>query len=121
MGIWNDHICTFCPSLPWWKYLTAVTKELVSRQRPFAGRSEIQVFHAVTRGEVPSFSSQSENETSTIRNMLEEICCRCWTNDPALRPTMNDIVRDLRPETWFLQEDQNPKYISEISDLGREL
>ena len=102
----------------------AITKELVSRQRPFAGRNEIQVFHAVTRGEVPLFAPRSEDEASLIRDRLEKICQRCWTNDPALRPTMHDLVEDLRPGLWFLQEDQSPKHLvhdNEISDLGRAL
>ena len=79
---------------------------------------------AITREEVPSLPPQSQNEQSTIRDMLERICRGCWTSDPALRPTMRDIVRDLRPETWFLQEDESPKHLAYndvISNLEKAL
>ena len=79
---------------------------------------------AITQGTVPSFPPQPENERNTIREKLEETSRRCWTSDPSLRLTMHDIVRDLKHETWILQEDQSPKHLghnNEISDLGRAL
>ena len=79
---------------------------------------------AITREEVPSLPPQLQNEKSTIRDMLEGICRGCWTSDPALRPTMRDIVRDLRPETWFLQEDEvscHLAYNDRISNLEKAL
>ena len=99
-------------------------QELVSRHRPFGGLSDFQVMLAVTQGEVPLFPPRPDNEPSTIRDMFEKTCRRCWTNDPALRPAMRDIVGDLRPETWFLQEDESlerPIHIDEIPNLGRAL
>ena len=74
---------------------------------------------AVKQGKVPSFPPQSKAEPSTIRAMLEKICRRCWTSDPALRPTMRDIVRDLRPETWFLQEDESGKHLAYSDGISR--
>ena len=84
-----------------------ITKELVSRQRPFAGMNDYQVLLAIIQGETPSFPPRSKNELNMIRDMLEKLCRRCWASNPAHRPTMHDIIGDLRPETWFLQEDQS--------------
>ena len=101
----------------------SITKELVTLQRPFAGRNEIQVFQAVTRREVPSFPPQPGNEISTIRDMLEKICRQCWISDPAFRPTMHDIVGDLDTLAPSVQEDQSPKDLvhDEISNLASAL
>ena len=123
MGVWYDHIRTFWQTLLFGKHLMVITKELVSRRRPFAGRNEIQVFHAVTRGEVPSFTPSPNNEPSTIQDTLEEICRRCWTHDPARRPTMHDIIRDLRSEAWF-QEERSLKQLvngDEMSNVRKAL
>ena len=51
---------------------------------------------AITQGKVPAFPPQSKDEPSTIRGMLEEIYRRCWTDDPALHPTMYEVVGDLK-------------------------
>ena len=56
--------------------------------------------------------------------MLEQMCRRCWKSELVLRPTMHDIVGDLRPETWFLQNTQSSKQLvhdDEISDLEKAL
>ena len=76
---------------------------------------------AITQGEVPESPPQSNNETSIVRDTLEKICQRCWTSDPVVRPTMSDIATDLRPETWFLRENQGSNHVvhdDEISNLG---
>ena len=125
MGVWNDRICAL--RLQYFLTLEASDKdckELITRQRPFMGRNEVLVMHAVTHGEIPSFPSRSNNTPDMIRDMLEKICRRCWTSSPGLRPTMRDIVDDLRPETWFLREyriSSHPIHNSGVSNLKKAL
>ena len=73
-----------------------VMKELISRQKPFAGLTDYQIILAIIQGETPSFSSQTESTARMEQDVLEDICRRCWANDPARRPAMQDIISDLQ-------------------------
>ena len=81
---------------------------------------------AITQGKTPSFPLQSDDtlDAIVIRDMLEQLCRQCWAQDTARRPTMHDIVCDLRLEKLFIQEDEITMHLphdSEVSKLERAL
>ena len=88
-------------------HLTLMTKELVSRKRPFEGLRDFQVIQAITQGKTPSFPSRPESSIDVVQESLKDVCRRCWTNNPTLRPRMQDIVSDLRPGRLFLCKHQS--------------
>ena len=88
---------------PAFLHLTPI-KELISRQRPFGGSSELQILQAIIQGTTPPFPTRPDIATGSMQDILEKICQRCWTADPARRPTMRDIISDLRHESLLLQE-----------------
>ena len=92
-----------------------ITKELVFRQRPFAGLNDFQVLQAVTQGKTPPVTPHPKNAPNTMRTTLERICRQCWASNSTRRPTMRNIVGYLRPEIWLLHEEQGSK------SLGRKV
>ena len=85
-------------------HLTIKKKEVVSRKRPFEGLGDFQIMREILQGNVPSFIPPSKDSMDMVKVSLEGICRRCWTNDPKGRPTMRDIVSNLRPANSLDQD-----------------
>ena len=81
--------------------------------------NDFQILKALTQEKTPPFPSHSNDELNIMRDMLENLCQRCWASDPARRPKMRVIVGDLRPETMFLQGVQSPVTLKHYDDVSK--
>ncbi|THH07779.1 hypothetical protein EW145_g3155 [Phellinidium pouzarii] len=71
--------------------------ELMTLLRPYyLLPSDFQVMFAIIQGKLPSLPKVFLSGTATMDDsVLWDICRVCWHKDPALRPTMKDINRQL--------------------------
>lgn len=62
------------------------------RKRPYEGQHQLQVIQSIAQGRLPKFRRPSELTVNsldkTLRDGLELICAKCWSRDPADRPSM---------------------------------
>jgi len=73
--------------------------ELLSYDRPYtAYKGESQVINAITKGRLPRWPKEFDNNTGCdrfIEDKLWAICGVCWNFVPDKRPRMTNIVKDL--------------------------
>lgn len=81
----------FFPSNILWKFI----KEIVVGQEPFKGKI---AFVAISKGKTPKFEAMPSCTPDTLHRRLKQICQRCWTRSPALRPNMLAILAELEDD-----------------------
>lgn len=68
--------------------------ELVTQRRPFEEyNSPMQMAKAVVAGERPTLSSQEMDDPET--EVLRSLMMACWNDEPAERPSFEEIVKEL--------------------------
>lgn len=62
-----------------------VLHELATRELPWKGKGQVQLFRAVTNGQRPSLPA-------TLPEQWRKLIEMCWANEPDKRPTMSDVI-----------------------------
>ncbi|KLO07661.1 kinase-like protein [Schizopora paradoxa] len=72
--------------------------ELLSGDVPFAKiRNDLKVIFAIVNKTLPSEPALSDGEPASdaLRGYMWTICSRCWTMEPAQRPTMGELLKEM--------------------------
>ena len=64
--------------------------ELLTGERPWAGKSEISLCRALEKEQRPSLTDEQKED------YVGSIVCRCWAQDPASRPTFQQLQSEIR-------------------------
>jgi len=67
-----------------------VVAEVLAGERPFEGMSDSGAAHRILKGERPELSQSAEDKGFTPQ--LRELVQKCWDQDPAERPTIDEAV-----------------------------
>jgi len=67
-----------------------VVAEVLAGKRPFEGMSDSGAAHRILKGERPELPQSSEVKGFTPQ--LRELVQKCWDQDPAERPTIDEAV-----------------------------
>lgn len=68
--------------------------ELFTRERPFHLLKSATVGIRICSGQKPARPSLEET-CSRLTDPWWSICCKCWEDEPALRPTIADVLTDI--------------------------
>ena len=64
--------------------------ELLTGGRPWDGKSELALCRALLKQERPPLTDEQK------KDYVGSIVCRCWAQDPASRPTFQQLLREIR-------------------------
>jgi len=77
--------------------------EVVSRHMAFETLDAEQVQDRIAQGERPALYGETEEETyvpPTTPTVLRELIARCWSQGPLDRPSMDEVIREVKDLDW---------------------
>ncbi|TDL15429.1 kinase-like protein [Rickenella mellea] len=76
-----------------------VVYELLTKQYPFAHLQPLQAIIAIVLGNLPSPPSNLQSRRK-IEKSLWKLCTLCWNRNPAKRPAIKDVVREINGQQF---------------------
>lgn len=79
-----------------------IAYQLLTGEKPFNGISPFQIIQRIQKGELPKFKK-------TFNKSLQNLIEKCWSINPAERPTFSEIVENLTNNESILKNVENKK------------
>lgn len=93
-------------------------QELLSCQKPYYDTTnELHVLNVIVLGDKPKFPGVFHASWEPYKDMLLEICQRCWVDNPSERPSIEKLCDDVRRVLNKLQLFHNTQLNSRNSNL----